>query len=123
MSIPKVVTLINEDECIGDSLDTINANFLKLDTLVSTLSTSVFGSVNATKTVYTGNGITAAYTIDGISINASNYRVDIDGVLQEPDTDYTITPNTADTVTITFTTSPPNGSKIVIVSSSSLIIS
>jgi len=118
MSTPQIVTLISEDECIGDSLDTINNNFLKLDTILAGLSAIVSTAVNSVKTVYVGDGISALFAVEGgVSLNASDYRVAIDGVLQEPDVDYVVSINQ-----ITFTTPPPSGSKIVIITSSSVIL-
>jgi hypothetical protein len=38
MSTRKYTTIISEDECIGDSLDTINSNFANLDTTSSSIS-------------------------------------------------------------------------------------
>jgi hypothetical protein len=114
----QIVTLISEDECIGDSLETINNNFSKIDTLLTSLSATIFSAVNSVKTVYVGNGITAVFSVEGgVSLNASDYRVSIDGVLQEPDVNYIVSINQ-----ITFTTAPPSGSKIVIITSSSIIL-
>lgn len=116
LSALKIVTLISEDECIGDSLDTINNNFANLDILIATLSANVFGNITYTKTVYTANGLQTTYSVENtISLNASNYRVDLNGVLQEPTTDYFVIANTASSVNIVFTTPPANGTKIVIV--------
>jgi hypothetical protein len=67
------------------------------------------------KTVITGDGITTLFAIQGAaSPYAANYRVDIDGVLQEPDADYTIDSNG----NISFTSVPPNGAKIVVIADS-----
>jgi hypothetical protein len=67
------------------------------------------------KTVVYGDGVVTQFAIQGAaSPYAANYRVDIDGVLQEPDTDYIIDSNG----NINFTSVPPNGSKIVIIADS-----
>ena len=77
----------------------------------NTLVISASGQ-NPVKTSITGNGSTTTYAINGASsINANNYRVDIDGVLQEPLNDYTISGSN-----IVFTSAPPNGSKVTVVS-------
>lgn len=69
---------------------------------------------NFVKTLVTGDGVTTQYVIDSAaSPHAENYRVDIDGVLQEPDTDYGI-----DNGKIVFTTAPPDGAKVVIIADS-----
>jgi archaellum component FlaF (FlaF/FlaG flagellin family) len=68
---------------------------------------------NPIKTSFTGDGATVIWTVNGAnSVNTCNYRVTIDGVVQEPSVDYTI--NTTNS-TITFTTPPPKLSKVVIV--------
>jgi hypothetical protein len=67
------------------------------------------------KTVIVADGITSLFAVEGAaSPYAANYRVDIDGVLQEPDTDYTID----STGNIEFTSVPPAGSKIVVIADS-----
>ena len=84
---------------------------LAIGTSGSTLVISASGQ-NPVKTSITGNGLTTTYAINGASsINANNYRVDIDGVLQEPLNDYTISGSN-----IVFTSAPPNGSKVTVVS-------
>jgi hypothetical protein len=111
MSTQQIVTLISEDECIGDSLDTINNNFALLGTLLASISAILVTDVESTKTTFIGNGITTIWAIaNGVSLNPNNYRVDINGVLQEPETDYTVSLNQ-----INFTQAPPNGSKVVVI--------
>lgn len=67
---------------------------------------------NPVKTSFTGNGTTRIWPLIGFnSINAANYRVDFDGVLQEPFTDYSISLGN-----IEFVTAPPLSAKVVIVS-------
>ncbi len=111
MADSQIVTLISEDECIGDSLDTINNNFALLGTLLASISATLATNVESTKTTFTGNGITTIWAVtNGLSLNPNNYRVDINGVLQEPGIDYTVSLNQ-----ITFAIAPPNDSKVVIV--------
>ena len=84
-------------------------------TFGNTLVISASGQ-NPVKTSLTGNGTTTTFAINGAnSINANNYRVDIDGVLQEPLTDYTINGSN-----IVFNPAPPNGSKITVVSNNTV---
>lgn len=65
---------------------------------------------NPVKTKITGNGTTRTFQVNNAtSTNVNNYRVDIDGVLQEPGVDYGI-----DSSNIIFTTAPPLSSKVVI---------
>jgi len=67
---------------------------------------------NPIKTSLTGNGTTTVFPINGaVSINPNNYRVDIDGVLQEPTTNYTVNGSN-----IVFFTPPPTGGKITVIS-------
>ena len=71
---------------------------------------------NPIKFKYTGNGTTTAFTVGGnLSRNVNNYRVDIDGVLQEPGADYSIAGSN-----IVFTDAPPLSSKVVIVTNNLL---
>lgn len=77
----------------------------------STIVISASGQ-NPTKNKFIGNGITKTFALDNAnSINANNYRVDIDGVLQEPNEDYFISGNT-----LAFTDAPGLSSKVVVVS-------
>jgi hypothetical protein len=60
---------------------------------------------------YSGDGTTKNFAIGGnLSKNINNYRVDIDGVLQEPGSDYSLAGSN-----ITFSDAPPSASKVVIV--------
>jgi hypothetical protein len=66
-----------------------------------------------TRTTVTGNGATSVYAISGASglTNPSALIVAIDGALQEPSVDYTVSGGN-----ITFTSALPSGSKAVVVS-------
>lgn len=67
---------------------------------------------NPVKTTFTANGTLSAWPLAGFnSLNAANYRVDFDGVLQEPFVDYNISSGN-----IVFTAAPPLSTKVVIVS-------
>lgn len=67
---------------------------------------------NPVKTKFFGDGNTTIYPVAGtVSVNSNNYRIDIDGVLQEPGSDYSINGSN-----IVFTEAPPLSSKVVIVS-------
>jgi len=70
---------------------------------------------NYIKTVIIGDGTTIFYAIEGaVSNNAANYRVDIDGILLEPDVDYTFDSSG----NITFTTAPAVNSRVVVIADS-----
>lgn len=71
-----------------------------------------------TKTSIIGNGSTSTFVVNGaVSINSNNYRVDIDGVLQEPGTDYSISGTN-----IVFTTPPPPSSKVTVITNNLVTI-
>ena len=84
-------------------------------------TTVVSGSgQNPIKTVFTGTGsqVNFPFTLTNTSSrNVNNYRVDIDGVLQEPGqtADYYLSGSN-----LTFTSAPPLSSKIVVVSNNLL---
>ena len=82
---------------------------------------TVYGNISATGTIYgtgvgpvlntaSGTGSQTAFTITGYTnTTPQNYLVTVDGLVQRPTTDYTVTANT-----INFTTAPPNGVQISI---------
>lgn len=86
-----------------DTISIVNAG----DTIVVSAS-----GQNPVKNSLIGTGITTTFPIVGAnSVNPNNYRVDIDGVLQEPGADYNIVGSN-----IVFNPAPPNNSKITVVS-------
>lgn len=79
-------------------------------------NTVVISSVsqNPVVTRLTGNGTTKIFTVNGATSKLStNYRVDIDGVLQEPESDYRIIPTTLQVEFLK--AAPPVNAKIVVV--------
>lgn len=82
-------------------------------------TTVVSGSgQNPIKTVFTGTGFQVDFPLTNTSSrNVNNYRVDIDGVLQEPGqtADYFLNGSN-----LTFTSAPPLSSKIVVISNNLL---
>jgi hypothetical protein len=63
--------------------------------------------------VYTGDGSSTTFTLQGITESlASKYRVTIDGLVQTPNTSYTISVQNS---SITFSSPPPAGTEIVII--------
>jgi len=69
---------------------------------------------NPAKTSFIGNNSTTTWAInEAKSVNPNNYRVTIDGVVQEPNVDYTI--NLANS-TITFTSAPPLSGAVTVIS-------
>lgn len=74
---------------------------------------------NFQKTTLTGDGFTRIFSVNGgFSTNPNTYRVDIDGVLQEPGVNYNIDSSKR----LEFVTAPPNGSKIVVLATTFLSI-
>ena len=83
----------------------------------NTINISISGQ-NPSKNVFTGTGSQVNFALTNASSrNVNNYRVDIDGVLQEPGqtADYYL-----DSSNLVFTTPPPSGSKVVVVSNNLL---
>lgn len=74
---------------------------------------------NFEKTTLIGDGATRIFNINGaFSTNPNTYRVDIDGVLQEPGVNYTIDNNRR----LNFIAPPPVGCKIVVLATTFLSI-
>ena len=86
---------------------------ISLRTSGDTIFVSASGQ-NPSKTAFVGNGSRTIWTVnDAKSNNANNYRVTIDGIVQEPNVDYNI--NLANS-TITFTSAPPLSGNIAVIS-------
>jgi hypothetical protein len=84
---------------------------LSIRTAGNTMVVSASGQ-NPTKTAFIGTGARTTWPInDAKSINANNYRVTIDGVVQEPLADYTI-----NGTNIVFSDAPPLSGNVVVVS-------
>jgi hypothetical protein len=85
---------------------------------ISVVSEDVFYSSPVVKAKHTANGTTALFPVPpSIAIpfdDPSAYRIDVDGVVQEPGNGYVIVNRS----TISFATAPAAGSKIVIITSS-----
>jgi hypothetical protein len=85
-----------------------------LNTKIVIVGASAWGGYSKTKHI--GNGATQTFAVHGTYTNPATYRIDINGVTQEPALgvlvgDYNIlTPGF-----ITFTSPPPNNTKIVII--------
>ena len=113
---------ISEDQCIGDSLDTINDSFVELDSRTLNLSSSITAVVeqlitNCGKVKFIGNGSVTfnASSFIGTQTNAFLYRVDVNGVVQEPGTNSSDGDYYLNSGNLIFTTAPANGTKIIIV--------
>lgn len=113
---------ISDDDCIGDSLDTINDSFEELDSRTLNLSSSIAVVTNQLitncgKIKLTGNGSVTfnVSSLIGSQTNAFLYRVDINGVVQEPGTNSSNGDYYLNSGNLIFTTAPVNGTKIIIV--------
>ena len=91
---------------------TVSAGNLSAGDIYSN-SNRVATVVDPVRTTLTGNGTLSTFPISGASglVNPSALIVAIDGALQEPSVDYTVTSGA-----ITFTSPLPNGSKAVVIS-------
>lgn len=90
---------------------------LQITQTANTVNISISGQ-NPFKNVFTGTGTLTSFSLsNAVSRNVINYRVDIDGVLQEPGqtADYYLSGSN-----LVFTTPPPSASKIVVVTNSLL---
>lgn len=91
--------------------DAVNVNYLQqyVSSIVLTGSTTV-----APVFTFTGDGTTTSYSLTGVTISyAAGFQVSVDGLIQTPNSDYTITFGSPST--INFTSAPPSGTAIVIV--------
>lgn len=71
------------------------------------------GLLSSAKTTLTGNGTLRTFTVTGLKSSDPNHvLVAINGVAQEPTTDYLVNQGSS---TITFTQAIPNGAKIVVI--------
>jgi hypothetical protein len=107
---------VSEDEPPSILFRTLSASGEGM-TISNVGNTVVINSVSQTPSVTrrTGDGTTRLFSVIGATSKVStNYRVDVDGVLQEPESDYRVNPTT---LQIEFLKqAPPINSKIVIVS-------
>jgi hypothetical protein len=120
---------ISDDDCIGDSLDTINESFVELDSRTLALSSSVstlnsltislsaIASAGYGKLKFTGNNSTTfnSSSLIGSQTNSFLYRVDVNGVVQEPGTNSSDGDYYLNSGNLIFTTAPVSGTKIVMV--------
>ena len=84
-----------------------------------------FGTATPLKFVKTGDGVSTSFllnTLSALPVDPSSYRVDNNGVLQEPGVDYTINTGSSP-YAINFTTAPIAGDKVVIVAYSPSVVS
>jgi microcystin-dependent protein len=86
---------------------------------------SGFGVATAMKFTKTGDGVTTTFllnTLSALPADPYSYRVDNNGVVQEPGVDYNID-STSTPYTIVFTTAPNAGEKVVILAYSPTVVS
>lgn len=91
--------------------DAVNVNYLQqyVASVILTGSTTV-----APVFTFTGDGTTTSFNLPGVTISyAAGFQVSVDGLIQTPNSDYTIIFGSPST--ISFTSAPPSGTAIVIV--------
>lgn len=89
------------------SLSCISSD-IKINLVGNTIVLSIPSTI---KTVAYGDNTTSSFTLTNpITSNINDFRVDLDGVLQEPDTDFTLSGSN-----LIFTSPPPSATKIVII--------
>ena len=120
---------IDRYQCIGDSLVVLNNSFIELDnrslelsanqsnltTIAQTLTSSLNSNYNKSKFTASGASNYSVTSLVGSQTNAFLYRVDINGVVQEPGTNVTNGDYYLSGGNLYFSTAPTIGTKIVIV--------
>lgn len=101
---------------------TINGSVSSQNISAATIYTNgvpVATAVDPVRTTLTGNGVLSTFAISGAAnlINPSALIVAIDGALQEPSVDYTVSSGS-----ITFTSPLPSGSKAVVISPTNALV-
>ncbi len=99
---------------VSEDANTVQFGIIRASTLQLGTSLSNFASEE-----FTGNGTSTAFNITAFNTQTTvteAYRVSIDGVMQSPVDAYSISMNPSK---ITFTSAPPSGSKIVVVTAAS----
>lgn len=91
-----------------DSAGEPEAN-IDADAVRALLSSNTNSGVLMTSDTFTGDGSTTAYVLSVTPAGVNGLLVTIDGVVQEPTGDYTVSSST-----LTFLTAPPNNSDIVV---------
>jgi hypothetical protein len=117
---------IDPQQCIGDSLIVLNNSFIELDsrtlnlssittTVSQTLTSSLNSNYNKLKFTATGASDYSVSSLVGSQTNAFLYRVDINGVSQEPGTNVTDGDYYLSGGNLFFSSAPITGTKIVLV--------
>lgn len=98
---------------LGDAVENTDAvNVRVMNEAIGNALEGIGGYVIPLTWTFTGDGSTTGVNIDGAQIaDPRAYHVTIDGLVQTPTTDYTIT---LATEVLTFTSAPPDGSAVLI---------
>lgn len=91
--------------------DAVNVNYLQqyVASVILTGSTTV-----APVFTFTGDGSTTSFNLSGVTISyAAGFQVSVDGLIQTPNSDYSVTFGSPST--LNFTSAPPSGTAVVIV--------
>lgn len=107
-SIPLTAALRADKMFSFDSLGVAEAN-IDADAVRASVASALSAGVAMTVDAFTGDGTTTAYVLGVSPASVNGVLATIDGVVQAPTTDFTVS-----ATTLTFTTAPPNNSDIVI---------
>ena len=119
VTVDGVLQEANDDYVIASSL----LSFVTpppYEAKIVVVSEDVFHSSSVVKAKHIATGLNANFTVPGISLPYSDpaaYRVDVDGVIQEPGNGYVIVNESE----VSFATAPAAGTKVVIITTSKSI--
>lgn len=113
VSYPSLLVQVGNVSAVSGNTQPFVTNSGTGNTAVLNFGLPQAGLLNSAKTTLTGNGTLRTFTVSGLRSSDPNHViVSINGVVQEPTTDYLVNQGSG---TITFTSAIPNGAKIVVV--------
>ena len=113
VSYPSLLVQVGDVSAVSGNTQPFVTNSGTGNTAVLNFGLPQAGLLSSAKTTLTGNGTLRTFTISGLKSSDPNHvMVAINGVAQEPATDYLVNQGSG---TITFTQAIPNGAKIVVI--------
>jgi hypothetical protein len=113
VSYPSLLVQVGDVSAVSGNTQPFVTNTGAGNTAVLNFGLPQAGLLSSDKTTLTGNGTLKTFTVTGLKSSDPNHvLVAINGVMQEPTTDYLVNQGAG---TITFATAIPNNSKIVVV--------
>lgn len=113
VSYPSLLVQVGNVSSVSGTTQPFVTNSGTGNTAVLNFGLPQAGMVSSAKTTLTGNGTLRTFTVSGLRSSDPNHViVSINGVVQEPTTDYLVNQGSG---TITFAQAIPNGAKIVVV--------